>query len=171
MKTEIKNLGILNLTSGKLMATDPCYNNDVWCKKELTSVKPGEWEVAVEILDEGEWGKRISKLSIKHINSTVDFNKIEDNGSIGVDAGLAGFFENKPNYDDNAWSDICDYLFKLGSRTMLITTPDSPFKCNGVCVSSGYGDGDYALNIIKDSESKIVYAEIIFIDPDKEDDE
>lgn len=56
-------------------------------------------------------------------------------GSIGVDAGLAGFFHHKPDYDDAAWAEFCDRV-SHGDAWMIE---------NGFYSSSGYGDGGYGV--------------------------
>lgn len=55
---------------------------------------------------------------------------MEKIGSIGVDAGLAGFFHNKPDYSDEAWSKFCD----------RIRHGDAWLTEDGFYSSSGYGD-------------------------------
>lgn len=73
-------------------------------------------------------------------------------GSIGVDAGLAGFFMNKPDYTDDEWSDFCDY----------IRNGDAWIKNEGFFSSSGNGDGCYPVYAYKQN-GEITALEIRFV--------
>lgn len=56
-------------------------------------------------------------------------------GDIGVDAGLAGFFHNKPDYTDDEWAAFCDRV-RHGDAWLIK---------EGFYSSSGYGDGCYGV--------------------------
>ena len=73
-------------------------------------------------------------------------------GSIGVDAGLAGFFNNKPDYNDAQWHAFCEQI--LNGNAWI--TED------GFFTSSGYGDGSYPVKAFK-LNGKIIALEIQFI--------
>ena len=78
-------------------------------------------------------------------------SEMEEIGEIGVDAGLAGFFHDKPDYDNDAWSKFCD----------RITTGDAWLTEDGFFSSSGYGDGSYGV-YAKQKDGKAVALEIRF---------
>jgi len=73
-------------------------------------------------------------------------------GSIGVDAGLAGFFHNKPDYDDAAWKGFCD----------RIRNGDAWMTEDGFYSSSGYGDGCYKV-YAAEQNGEVVGLEIRFV--------
>ena len=73
-------------------------------------------------------------------------------GEIGVDAGLAGFFENKPDYNDDEWGEFCDAIME-GNAWMI--------DC-GVFSSSGWGDGCYGVYAHK-TKGEIDALEIRFL--------
>lgn len=73
-------------------------------------------------------------------------------GSIGVDAGLAGFFHSKPDYDYEAWNAFCD----------RIRHGDAWITEDGFYSSSGYGDGGYGV-YAQEQNGEIVALEIRFI--------
>ena len=88
-------------------------------------------------------------------------------GTICVDAGLAGFFENKPDFTNDEWSHFCDLTF--GNET------DNDFKVidncayvkngnnyKGFYTSSGEGDGNYHVYVKKDDNGKTIAAYIDF---------
>ena len=118
---------------GKVDITDPSYNKDVWCRVNNFPIPSGEYECYAQIKNSDEtggWGERVSRIGIRR--DKADMYEYKTN--IGVDAGLAGFFIDKPDYTDEQWIDFChklnyDELVYLDER--------------GFFSSSGYGDGEY----------------------------
>lgn len=140
--------------------TDPCYDDDVWCRLNNLHIKPGNYKCLVWMnTDKGEYdGKpytdtRVGIIGI-YLDGVIptqkDFTEV---GSIGVDAGLAGFFENKPNYSDSEWSNFCDAL-KDGNRAWITDA--------GFFSESGYGDGCYGV-YTKATDDVITSVEIRFM--------
>ena len=76
---------------------------------------------------------------------------MEEIGSIGVDAGLAGFFMNKPDYTDEQWTEFCE----------SIREGDAWIKDEGFFSSSGNGDGCYGVYAYKQN-GEITALEIRF---------
>ncbi len=115
--------------------TDPCYDRNTWCRMNDVKVVPGEYAVFATYTDEG----RVASVAIEHKSVLKERAKyritpvLRDIGDIGVDAGLAGFFPHKRDYDDDEWAEFCD---KIGFQKVS-------FIDDGVCTSSGYGDGGY----------------------------
>lgn len=148
--------GTITFTKNVIDVTDPCYDKGVWCRSTLP-IKPGEYEwQAVE--NTGSYGTRIHSLSIFQKGAVLRRSEIV--AYIGVDAGLAGFFENKPDYDDKAWKAIVDYL---DGKNVCVAEKENPFKCVGICSDSGYGDGEYAVVRLHDVEGHWVGYRIIYI--------
>lgn len=160
--------GTMNLSKGSLDLTDPCYDKETWCRKTVNKIKKGTWSCFY--LQEAEDEGRIAQIEIVH--DSVDINDIQRKyisvGSIGVDAGLAGFFENKPDYNDEEWNEICDFL---PFDNPIIVNPDSCLKCTGFVSSSGYGDGCYEIFGLTDDHFEVVALKIVFFteDYDEED--
>lgn len=73
-------------------------------------------------------------------------------GSIGVDAGLAGFFMNKPDYTDEQWTELCE----------ATRNGDAWIKDEGFFSSSGDGDGCYPVYAYKQN-GEITALEIRFV--------
>ena len=148
--------GEIEFQSDKLDVTDPCYDSDVWCRKQV-AITPGKYIYTVKIKQERKH-EVISQLRIKRKNAKGGVRLFRDIGTIGVDAGLAGFFENKPDYDDEDWRRVCDMLLATNHPTVLQTSKDDAFGCNGIVVTSGYGDGVYLVReIIGDNETCLGY--------------
>lgn len=143
---------------GMVDITDPCYDRDVWCRMNA-EVKAGEYTCYVwRHTDKGVFmNKEYKDIRVGVIGIYLDGiippqRSMEEIGSIGVDAGLAGFFINKPDYNDDEWGDFC------GS----IRYGDAWIKDEGFFSSSGYGDGEYPVYANK-VNGEITALEIRFI--------
>lgn len=144
--------------------TDPCYDRDVWCRLNDVEIKPGEYECYIDEWDDeqtGGWGARVARIGIRLVGSDVRW--FERIGNIGVDAGMAGFFNEKPDYDDETWDSMCDMLDRNDGTLYWII--DEGFFSN-----SGYGDGCYDVYVAK-KDGDIVAVEIHFIVNEEDDDD
>lgn len=153
-----KKIGVKDF-HGSVDITDPCYNKDVWCRMNSVSIKEGEYTCVVwHHTDKGEYDgkpyshKMVGILGIYLDGKIPNQKAMKEIGSIGVDAGLAGFFHNKPDYDDEAWSAFCD----------RVRHGDAWITEDGFYSSSGYGDGCYGVYAQKQND-EIVALEIRFI--------
>ena len=156
--------------SENVMVSDPCYSLDTWCQTKLNGVLPGKYNVDVQKSDEGDWGTRVSSITIIH-EDYEDTDDWEQHSECGVDSGQCGIF--------------CMTSYRNDELSKGITTPplDKPFvlpyndkggdmwyekMCQftlgenqwgvydtGVVSSSGLGDGQYPLDVMMDGD-KIV---------------
>jgi len=133
----------------KVDITDPCYDKDTWCRM-TTNCEPGEYKGYIEMSDQGDWGMRVASVSIFKGDKIWEIEEMEYIGNIGVDAGLAGFFNNKPDFNDEEWYEFCDKI-EDGNAWNLY---------NGIFSSSGFGDGGYDVYANKDRNAFT----IVFID-------
>jgi hypothetical protein len=148
---------------GVVDITDPCYSKDVWCRM-TAKVKAGEYGCCVwleSVTCDGYLGKKYTETRVGVIGIYLDGvvpkqNSMELIGEIGVDAGLAGFFMNKPDYNDDEWEDFCDSIY--GS----MNDASAWIKNEGFFSSSGYGDGYYPVYAHK-KDNEIVALEIRFM--------
>ena len=139
--------------------TDPCYDHNVWCRINNIKIKPGIYNCYYSTHDGKEWGERISSIKILHKENLKNVVDITNIGTIGVDAGLAGFFENKPDYKDKEWYDFCDKLQKEEEQTGL-----RAHICDcGFYSSSGYGDGVYPVFLLKNANNETIGIKIQFV--------
>lgn len=139
--------------------TDPCYNRDVWCRLNGIKIKAGNYKCVVwmrpdTVTYEGKTydDTRVAIIGIYLDGFIPNENYMKEIGEIGVDAGLAGFFNNKPDYDNDQWSEFCN----------SIRNGDAWIKEEGFFSSSGYGDGCYPVRAFKIND-EIVALEIKFI--------
>ena len=133
----------------KIDITDPCYNKDVWCRINNFPISAGTYECYVRMADNeetGGWGERVARIGIRKDKADRYVRK----GSIGVDAGLAGFFNNKPDYTDEQRS---EFVYRDGNAWIIE---------DGFYSTSGYGDGAYDVYIGR-KEKDIVEVYIDFI--------
>ena len=155
--------------NGSVDITDPCYNRDVWCRLNDVKVRPGDYECSYFMENfpweyDGEKGDdwRVTRARITHVDVMTELestrfaevDEAEDFGEIGVDAGLAGFFQNKPDFSDAEWHEFCNAMRprdKQAWRTEL-----------GFWTDSGFGDGGYPVYALK-RDGEIVALEIVFI--------
>ena len=120
--------------------TDPGYDKDVWCRINNYDLPAGEYNCIVEV------GQRVEAISI--ISSEYDYfdDELEERliGEIGVDAGLASFFQDKPDFTNSEWREFCDNMFHSGeyqTNTPNVYMYDGVWK--GFWSESGWGDGGY----------------------------
>lgn len=158
--------------TGPVDATDPCYSRETyttqsWCGTANIPLVPGAYTGFADMSDEGSWGRRCARLVVAPAGAvkggTVDdyLRKLEaeEYGEVGVDAGVAGIFQNKPDFGDEgelSWSYFCDSEIDLTNAYWVTTW--------GFCTSSGYGDGGYPLYAYRDGSGNIVALEIVYID-------
>lgn len=157
--------------------TDPSYDEDVWCRASMP-IKNGIYDIYYTIDDCRIYSLYLVRKGIELNVEEFDLNKLHV-CSVGVDAGLCGFFDNKDDYSDEAWRLICDAMLELEDNGY-----DSVFTLQELCdyipalhtllahkqgvfCSSGYGDGSYPVY----ADKTIGIFEIKFIIDDEEDDQ
>ena len=157
----------MNIKKGKVVfettkvdVTDPGYDRSIWCRLSVDIV-PGEYIYKAYIRKVKNWGNRVTQLSIINVSAKSRARLGKCVGEIGVDAGLAGFFDNKPDYGDKAWWEICDTLNDYPG--VYEAKKDNAFKCNGVLSTSGVGDGFYAVYELLDWKDNRCGYTILFI--------
>lgn len=113
-----KKIGTMDF-HGSVDITDPCYNRDVWCRMTDVKIRKGVYTcIAWHHKDKGTFDSGepycydvIGIIGI-YLDGVIPCQKdMKEIGSIGVDAGLAGFFHNKPDYAPET-----DDFIKIGSQ-------------------------------------------------------
>lgn len=165
--------------------TDPCYDADTWCRATIKKVEPGtygcyfsrnEREKRVSccriVLESGEFAEETAA----RVEAGRSWRNVSD--FIGVDAGIAGFFSNKPDFNDNEWdnlhNDMCSGRIAVGTRISEKAFPDAflASKENGTAfsngsdgfwTSSGWGDGTYPVYAMRNNKRHVVALEIRFM--------
>jgi len=181
---------IFEITSGKAVLSDPCYELGTWCQGVIDNVKNGKWVAILEQSDEGAWGTRNSILMSLNVEAMKNNPKLEmqlmSSGELlsfdgGVDSGQFGHFDfanyrkdetavDLPKVWDDEWESQEGDKFYRACCFQTLEKEDSfgvlPFGCVS---SSGYGDGSYPTYGIKDENGEYVGFMTIFIgDEDEE---
>ena len=181
------------VTSGKLVCSDPCYSIPTWCQGIVDNVKNGVWGAEINLSDEGDWGTRVASLYIvnEHANATmkdIETKIFEDEPlsfDAGVDSGQFGFFDFAHYRNDESAKDLpkqdfgADYDIQEGDAwyracsDLTLGGEQWGVLPNGVVSSSGFGDGSYNVYGYKDAYGEYVAFAVVFIydDENDEDDE
>lgn len=155
---------------GEVIVSDPCYEIPTWCQEVIKNVRPGVYDTEVDISDEGDWGERIRSLTVTHKDFEGDNNWEHYSTSIGVDSGQAGVFCMTSYRKDDIAQDMPwltekgdpfgdhsirpekeegeQWYVKMCDRT-LSTKEGWGVYDTGVVSSSGYGDGQYLLEVLE----------------------
>ena len=175
------------ITSKKIVASDPCYGIPTWCQGIIENVKNGTWVATPDKNTISGWGERVCKLTIVHKDYDFDNHVPELLGfSGGVDSGQFGFFDfdfyrNNSHVKDlvkydfgydfdrepgDEWYRVCCHLTLSSDHWGVLP--------NGVVSCSGVGDGSYNVYGIKDHNSpsqEYIGFQVVFIDDEEIDDE
>lgn len=136
-----EHVGDININTNKIDITDPCYEKTDRGYMVQT-ILPGQYRCCVKRKFSDEHVESIAIIQAdKPFNECLEQNQ----GTIGVDAGLAGFFVEKPTYDNKAWSEFCDFLQDSHglNEVWVNKDPSNAIGCVGFFSQSGYGDGEY----------------------------
>lgn len=82
--------------------------------------------------------------------------------SVGVDAGLFGYFDNKPDFSDEEWHNFCGQLKGEAHITKIMDFRGR----DGFVTESGYGDGGYtSTEWIEPATGKVAAVNTLFVSP------
>ena len=149
-----KHVADIFFDEGVISVTDPCYNEEEWYRLNDLKIVPGNYQVNV-YTDPSEGGSFILQIVLTD-ESVIDAFESADqninrswrvlNWSIGVDAGICGFFQNKPDFSDVEWIKFCNAI--SWSDDGYMWNGDLPSEKGYFC-NSGYGDGVYTVHAIR----------------------
>ncbi|GIO68970.1 DUF4241 domain-containing protein [Paenibacillus cookii] len=164
-------LGQFEITSGKMVVADPCYDldPDTIIMGVLDRPLNGAWDAFVHKAEVRDWGEACAKLVACHSAYTDQQDRLEwvkCNFIVGVDSGQAGIFDAskyripdpeapEPDTTDSEWYLACCDI--TGSET------EAGVLDGGVVSHSGFGDGGYAAYAAADGEGRIIGVKIVFI--------
>ena len=158
--------GTIEFDERPLTVTDPGYDADTWCTVH-TKIKPGKY-TCVSFRGTESYtinGKRHSDTRTWvigiYLNGKIPTPKEWENpeiiGNIGVDAGLAGFYQDKPDFKDSDWFEFCEPFCRSG-RARKHSRIDS----YGFTSESGMGDGCYNVCAYRNKDKEIIGLEVHF---------
>ena len=150
MKSKIEHAGSIEL-SGKVIASDPCYERKTWCMAEDISIKPGKYNAFIVKEDEKDFGIRVSSIIIVHSEYMISANSkwVPYPATIGVDSGQCGIFDDNiypvDGSDQGEWNDNNSFYGECCALTLSDKHGGILRSQKGFVSSSGYGDGSYEL--------------------------
>lgn len=162
-------MSTFTVTSGKLQVTDPSYDLTVWCTATLDNVRNGLYHAAVLREDQGVWGDRVTHLEIWHDSVNNKKRRLKwqwRDSNIGVDTGIAGFFDFQKFKEIKEQSALNKTFFDVVSEFSNSVDHHEILEY-GTMSSTGFGDGVYALYVAED-KGEVVAARIVFIVEDND---
>lgn len=187
---ETKNLGIFQVTSGRIKVSDPCYDNDVWCSGDFLA-QNGEWIAEAVFTNENDWGVRVAELRIRHKDAVINDNWVEA-GHVGVDSGQCGFWDYDRWVSEGCGRGSRREVGSFYDRIIDLTLGTERWDAEkgmgvldqsyggviewGAVTRSGYGDGGYFFEVQMDEKNEVVVAaRLVYIcdecDEDEEDED
>ena len=172
-------LGHFFIRSGRLVATDPCYNWETCCEWAFPALN-GRWLASILVSDEGAYGNRVAELRVSHETfgeTPLANRKWFQTASFEtcVDSGQSGFF------DVEEYQKVDENDAREPWRTAIFNAmyrPKTDDDLNGIVIRggaacfSGFGDGCYPVQIARDPSGYFALsAKTIFIceEEDEED--
>ena len=163
-------IGKIYVSSGKIVASDPCYELDD--ETVVFNALNGYYNAYVEQSDEEVWGIRNKSLIIAHESFNLNnfFKEFDVTfKQCPVDSGTFGFFDK--NYFDEYHENKLDEDWY---ETNVIEVRDDDYSITerdmGVWAGSGYGDGRYDVETLSDKEGNVYALKVIFIQDNEDED-
>ena len=146
----------------KIDVTDPCYNKEDLCCRITVNAVEGTYACYAR-----EGNGKIVASAIVNDDVVDDLDSLEFKylTDIGVDSGMAGYFNNKPDYTQKEWIKFCDLLNRnneLNFGTYLLSEKGT-VNIDGFFTDSGGRDGYYSVYIAKKND-EIVAVAILYYD-------
>lgn len=144
-----EKVGSFQVTSSRILISDPCYENYSSRCSGIIEVPNGKWN-AYYVRE-----RNITKeLTVVHSDYAYDlfFNWEICNFSCCVDSGQLGFYdwlEFNHQYDYDKFCDLTSSKIETGTNEY------------GVVTSSGYGDGDYKCYTYHE-DNNVVAIKVVF---------
>lgn len=155
-----KFYGVIDITSGRIICSDPCYKSGEWCADSFPA-KNGLYRVYIY-----HTNNRNAVLEIIHKDydtNSVDWDDADS--ACGVDSGTFGFFD-KEYYDNHHDGELnLNWYYKNVVNSDEYRLTDGA----GAWSSSGYGDGMYHLQCVwcnkeNDDADSVAGLRVLFID-------
>ena len=171
MNKEYTIIGNFDLKSGVLRISDPSYDKNVLSAQVLDNCRTGEWEAAACYMASGVKFSMLDNIE----EGSAELEDFDD--MIGVDAGMAGIFDDSVYGLDSAfkgWPEPVTQFSNLpgakwfGHCCDALDNSDQagifPF---GVVSHSGFGDGAYEGFYHTGEDGKIDLVAVVFVYDDE----
>jgi len=142
--------------------SDPCYDRDVWCRKEETSKFPaGQYHTYTVLRDEGDFGLRVNMIIVvracRYQKWQIPTTSWLIDGTVGVDSGQAGIFDESiyPQGETGDYEDPESFYGQCCKLTLDdLSIRSGIVKDKGIVCESGFGDGEYP--VLKTSSAYLI---------------
>lgn len=157
-------MGTIKL-GNKVIVSDPCYTLDTWCQKILENVIPGTYHTEINRVDGVN-----AELIVTHEDVSSHYWEEQSDIEVGVDSGQAGIFSAE-SYRNDEWTLPGNKMFgniwsqKPGDDWYQKVCDNGEYD-EGVCCTSGYGDGSYSL-YLSFKDEQVVGIKIAFVEEDE----
>ena len=134
-----KFYGVIDITSGRIVCSDPCYYSGIWCADSFPA-KNGLYRVYIYHTE-----NRNAILEIIHKDYDEKYvDWVDDDWACAVDSGTFGFFDKEyyDNYHDGELNEEWYNKNVVNADDHLITDGA------GAWSSSDYGDGKHHLQCV-----------------------
>lgn len=155
-----KFYGVIDITSGRIICSDPCYRSGEWCADSFPA-KNGLYRVYIYHTE-----NRNAILEIIHKDydtKSVDWDDADS--ACAVDSGTFGFFD-KVYYDTYHDGELDKEWY---NKNVVVADNYLLTDSAGAWSSSGYGDGMYHLQCVwcnkeNDDADSVAGLRVLFID-------
>jgi hypothetical protein len=155
MKIQLVKLGTFEVTSGKLIVSDPCYTEfteERWLARKLGHILPavnGTWRAYASICLEGDAHGRVAALLATHhstdTGSFTECRTLQEEVEVDVDSGqlsiVCAALRPLTEEENGDMDDEASYYGCCCKWTMSV--PGAGIIPGGCVSSSGFGDGGY----------------------------
>ena len=158
-----KFYGVIDITSGRIICSDPCYKSGEWCADSFPA-KNGLYRVYIYHTE-----NRNAVLEIIHQDYDKKYVDWEDaDSACAVDSGTFGFFD-KEYYDNHHDGELDEEWYE---NNVVLADDYLLTDSAGAWSSSGYGDGMYHLQCVwcnkeNDDADSVAGLRALFIDDGK----
>jgi hypothetical protein len=176
-KNETITLGTFQVTSGKLIISDPCYGyveeNTEDLQVLLKSAKRGDWSATVSYNEE----EVVYQLVVFWGNTMPEGEWIPIDQMIAVDSAQAGIFDFTFFDDDEKIIDEVENVYGMDDDVSkyyiaccdaVASEQQGGIVPGGAVAMSGYGDGLYQVYIKQDASGEVVSVMIDFLASDED---
>lgn len=142
------------------------YSHSYGPRKIPRSYKPGEVKFTdVKTSQTPKLYKDVRVAQLVIVSKDNACSEEQNVGSIGVDGGIAGFFDKESYSTDEDWQEMISTLlfgadWKASRNAVLV--PNGASQNTGVVSSAGYGDGTYDLFVGR-TKGKVSQVRLDFI--------
>jgi hypothetical protein len=170
-ETQFEYIGNIEL-GDTAWISDPCYDRDVWCLKELKDMLPGKYACFVARSHLEDFGIRVAAILIVNMNHAHlhPYKVSETIQNIGVDTARCGVFDDSV-FPDEEGAHKVSFREECYTRTPGIADAGILGDGKGIVSKSGRGDGAYFAYLSKREDGKIYAICIDFFIIDDEEDE